>query len=66
VALSQPLRSHRGRGRALVALNNGTKPAEVRLPVGSLPPDALGVCAPPWVDGGTMALTVPAPAGCVF
>ena len=54
------------RGRTIVALNNDTTPAEVRLPVGSLPPDALGVCAPPRIDGSALVLTIPARAGCVF
>jgi glycosidase len=54
------------RGRTVVALNNDTKPAEVRLPAMELPADALGVCAAPRRDGGATVLTIPARAGCVF
>jgi glycosidase len=54
------------RGRTVVALNNDTKPAEVRLPRTSLGPDALGVCATPRLDGSEIVITIPARAGCVF
>ena len=54
------------RGRTVVALNNDTKPAEVRLPAMALPADALGACAAPRRDGGATVVTIPARAGCVF
>lgn len=59
------------RGRTVVALNNDTKPVEVRLPAaalpnGALPNDALGLCPAPRRDGGGVTLTIPARTGCVF
>jgi len=54
------------RGRTVVALNNETRPAVVRFAAPSLPPDALGLCGPPVVEGGQLVLTIPARAGCVF
>jgi glycosidase len=54
------------RGRMVVALNNGTTPAELRLPAMELPPDALGLCAAPRRDAGGLTLVVPARTGCVF
>jgi glycosidase len=59
------------RGRTLVALNNDTKPAEVRLPAtalpaSALPADALGLCPAPRRDGAATVLTIPARTGCVF
>lgn len=54
------------RGRTVVAINNDTKPAEVRLALPSLAPDALGVCAAPRKEGGDLVLTIPARKGCVF
>ena len=54
------------RGGSVVALNNDTKPAEVRLPLGALPADALGVCPAPRMEGAGLVLTIPARKGCVF
>jgi glycosidase len=54
------------RGKTVIALNNDTKPVEVRLPLPSLPNDALGVCATPRVDGGSVVVVIPPRAGCVF
>ncbi len=54
------------RGGSVVALNNDTKPAEVRLPLGALPADALGVCPAPRMEGAALVLTIPARKGCVF
>jgi neopullulanase len=54
------------RGRTVVALNNDTKPAEVRLPAMELPADALGLCPAPRRDAGGLTLTIPARTGCVF
>ncbi len=53
------------RGRTVVALNNDTKPAEVRLAATTLPAVALGSCTSRR-DGSTTVLTIPARAGCVF
>ena len=54
------------RGKTVVALNNDTKPYEVRLPVTGIPDDALGLCPAPQrrVDGVT--LVIPARSGCVL
>jgi glycosidase len=54
------------RGRTVVALNNGTKPAEVRLPAMDLPDDALGKCAAPRKDATGVTIAIPARTGCVF
>ncbi len=59
------------RGRAVVALNNDTARAELRLPAsafpaGALPDDALGLCPAPRRDAAGVTLVVPARAGCVF
>jgi glycosidase len=54
------------RGRTVVAINNDTKPAEIRLPGLDLAEDALGLCAPPRRDAQGVTLTVPARTGCVF
>jgi glycosidase len=54
------------RGRTVVALNNDTKPAELSIPVASLPSDALGVCGAPRSQGGRTTVTIPARSGCVF
>jgi glycosidase len=54
------------RGSTVVALNNDTKPAEVHLPAMSLPPDALGACATPRLEGREVVITIPARSGCVF
>jgi glycosidase len=54
------------RGRTVVALNNDTTAAEVRLPAMSLPADALGHCPAPRSDSAGVTLLVPARTGCVF
>ncbi|NJD11227.1 MAG: DUF3459 domain-containing protein [Gemmatimonadetes bacterium] len=59
------------RGRTVVALNNGTQPALVRLPAADLwlaspAADALGGCAPPRVQAGFVTIEIPARGGCVF
>jgi len=58
------------RGRTVVALNNDTKSAEVRLPAAalpaSLPDDALGRCPAPRRDAGGVTISIPARTGCVF
>ena len=54
------------RGRTIVALNNDTTAVTVRLPVTALPDDALGVCARPRLESGSMVIVVPRRSGCVF
>ena len=56
------------RGATIVALNNDTKPAEIRIsaPTAALRPDALGTCQAPRADGGELVITVPARSGCIF
>ena len=54
------------RGRTVVAINNDTKPAEVRLPALDLPGDALGLCPAPRRDAGGVTLVIPARTGCVY
>ena len=54
------------RGTTVVALNNGTAPAEVRLPPMELPPDALGACGAPQRDATGTTIVIPARRGCVF
>ena len=54
------------RGASIVALNNDTKPVDVKLLVPELPPDALGACATPRKEADTVVLTIPARTGCVF
>lgn len=54
------------RGHTVVALNNDTHPAEVRLPSMVLPDDALGLCPAPRRDAGGVSLVIPARTGCVF
>ncbi|HEX2079866.1 MAG TPA: alpha-amylase family glycosyl hydrolase [Longimicrobium sp.] len=58
------------RGATVVALNNDTTAAEVRVPAAELPevpgPDVLGRCAPPRRDGGAVVIAIPPRTGCVF
>jgi len=54
------------RGRTVVALNNDTKPAEIRLTGVDVGEDALGLCAAPRRDAQGVTITVPARTGCVF
>jgi glycosidase len=54
------------RGRTVVAINNGTTPAEIRLPGLDAAEDALGLCAPPRRDGTGVTVMVPARTGCIF
>jgi glycosidase len=56
------------RGETLVALNNDTTAATVRV-AGSLTglgPDLLGGCAAPRAEGGTVVVAIPARTGCLF
>jgi neopullulanase len=54
------------RGAIVVALNNDTTAATVRLPLRALPDDALGVCAKPRVEGEGTTIVIPPRSGCVF
>jgi len=54
------------RGGAVVALNNGTAAAEVRIPAAAITADALGICPAPRRDGGQLVISIPARSGCVF
>lgn len=54
------------RGRTIVAINNDTKPVEVRIRTAQLPDDALGICPRASRDGNEWVVTLPARAGCIF
>jgi len=54
------------RGRTIVALNNDTTSATLRLPIAALGADALGVCARPRAESGGVTITIPRRSGCVF
>lgn len=54
------------RGAMVVALNNDTASATVRVPFGALGADLLGICARPRVDGNLLTITLPKRSGCVF
>lgn len=54
------------RGGTVVAINNGTQPAIVTLPVTSLGADVLKSCAAPTAVAGGVTLTIPARSSCVF
>jgi hypothetical protein len=54
------------RGRTVVALNNDTAAATVRVPLSSLPTDALGVCARPTTESGMVTIVIPPRSGCIF
>jgi glycosidase len=56
------------RGRSMVALNNDTKPVDVRVPAPtwSVGEAALGGCPAPRTEGGELVMTIPARSGCVY
>ena len=54
------------RGKSVVALNNDTKPVEVRIPGRSLPNDALGLCPAPRQEADMVILVIPSRTGCIF
>jgi glycosidase len=54
------------RGATVVALNNDTTAAEVRIPATELGADVLGRCAPPRRDGDALVIAIPPRTGCVF
>jgi glycosidase len=54
------------RGRTVIALNNDTAAVTIRLPIATLPDDALGTCARPRSDHGGVVIEIPRRSGCVF
>lgn len=54
------------RGHSIVALNNDTRPAEVRLPGVTLGADAFGGCSVPATGGDGATIVIPARSGCIF
>ena len=54
------------RGTTLIALNNDTLPAVVRIPVGALGEDLLGRCGTPETAGRHVMTMIPARAACIL
>jgi len=54
------------RGTSVVAINNDTKPAEVRVPSMARLTDALGVCVPARRDASGVTIAIPPRTSCVF
>ena len=54
------------RGNTLVALNNDTTRAFLRIPVGELGADLLGTCTTPEVSGNIVLATIPKRSACIF
>ncbi len=54
------------RGNTIVAINNDTVAATLRVPVGLLGGDALGICGAPRPEGAGVSVTIPKRGGCVF
>jgi glycosidase len=54
------------RGDNLVAVNNDTAAATVRVPVRLTGGDLLALCAAPRVESGQTVIAIPARTGCVF
>ena len=54
------------RGKTVIAINNGTTPATVKLPAMTLAPDVLKSCAAPTSGTDGLSLTIPARSSCVF
>ncbi len=54
------------RGKLIVALNNDTVQAGVRIPLGALGPDLLGICATPRIEGNAPLILLPKRSGCIF
>ena len=56
------------RGRSMVALNNDTKPVDVRVPAPTwtVGEAALGGCTAPRTEAGELVITIPARSGCVY
>jgi predicted alpha/beta superfamily hydrolase len=49
-----------------VALNNDTAQTAVRVPLGALGADLLGICAAPRIEGNAPVVVLPARTGCIF
>ena len=54
------------RGRAVVALNNDARAAEVRLPALDIRDDELGLCPAVRREAGGVTIVIPPRTGCVF
>ncbi|MBI1808580.1 MAG: cyclomaltodextrinase N-terminal domain-containing protein [Gemmatimonadetes bacterium] len=54
------------RGRFIVALNNDTLPANVRIPIGDIGADLLGICPKARIDANAPLVTMPKRSGCIF
>jgi glycosidase len=54
------------RGATTVVLNNGTAPAEVRVPVALRGASVLGACGSAVADRTGSRVTIPARSGCIF
>ncbi len=54
------------RGNTLVAINNDTAVATLRVPLGLAGADLLGACATPEPQGDVVVLALPRRTGCVF
>lgn len=54
------------RGKLVVAINNDTAQTMVHVPVATLGPDLLGLCANPRIEANTPVVTLPARTGCIF
>ena len=54
------------RGKLVVALNNDTVQALVRVPLGALGADLLGICATPRIEANSPVITLPKRSGCIF
>jgi glycosidase/predicted alpha/beta superfamily hydrolase len=54
------------RGSLVVALNNDTAQTAVRLSLGGLGADLLGLCATPRIEGNAPVVVLPKRTGCIF
>lgn len=54
------------RGKLLVALNNDTAETRIRIPLGALGADLLGICATPKIEGNAPLIILPRRTGCIF
>lgn len=54
------------RGKLVVALNNDTVQTIMRVPLGALGADLLGICAVPRIEGNAPQIILPKRTGCIF
>jgi len=54
------------RGKLVVALNNDTAQAVVRVPLAALGADLLGICGVPRIEANIPVVTLPKRSGCIF